>query len=151
MPSPAPPAEPKEPQPLLSEPHIPSKIAPEAVIRRPMLTQPPIEGNLDCRAWPFHSELCFDIATFRLQPELAQSFNLLRGASTRPHLLRGELLPIMFLIDAFLLHNLYPLQHWTQRRRVLLEALFKMSEGFFFGSHHLIMATLLEQATSSQG
>ena len=43
-----------------------------------MLTQPPIEGNLDCRARPFHSELCFDIATFRLQPELAQSFNLLR-------------------------------------------------------------------------
>ena len=184
-----------------------------------MLTQPPIEGNLDCRARPFHSELCFDIATFRLQPELAQSFNLLRryhmehlltprdffypriamdfyqsmttkqvrnptlihftidgrhgilgarhiaealqipyepshfddfrawtgpielemvhilsrGASTRPHLLRGELPPIMFLIDAFLRHNLYPLQHWTQRRGVLLEALFKMSEGYFFG------------------
>ncbi|RVW45735.1 hypothetical protein CK203_095003 [Vitis vinifera] len=38
----------------------------------------------------------------------------------------GELPPIMFLIDAFLRHNLYPLQHWTQRRGVLLEALFKM-------------------------
>ncbi|RVW29380.1 hypothetical protein CK203_108778 [Vitis vinifera] len=25
-----------------------------------MLTQPPIEGNLDCRARSFHSELCFD-------------------------------------------------------------------------------------------
>nr|CAN69774.1 hypothetical protein VITISV_027582 [Vitis vinifera] len=68
---------------------------------------------------------------------------LSRGASTRPHLLRGELLPIMFLIDAFLRHNLYPLQHWTQRRGVLLETLFKMSEGYFFGPHHLIMATLL--------
>ncbi|RVW12695.1 hypothetical protein CK203_115031 [Vitis vinifera] len=33
-------------------------------IRRPMLTQPPIEGNLDCRARQFHSELCFDIAAF---------------------------------------------------------------------------------------
>ena len=43
-----------------------------------MLTQPPIEGNLDCRTRSFHSELGFDIATFRLQPELAQSFNLLR-------------------------------------------------------------------------
>ncbi|RVW27015.1 hypothetical protein CK203_100483 [Vitis vinifera] len=43
-----------------------------------MLTQPPIEGNLDCRTRQFHSELCFDIATFRLQPELAQTFNLLR-------------------------------------------------------------------------
>ncbi|RVW84007.1 hypothetical protein CK203_047292 [Vitis vinifera] len=33
--------------------------------------------------------------------------------------------------------------HWTQRRGILLEALYKMSEGFFFGPHHLIMAALL--------
>ncbi|RVW13735.1 hypothetical protein CK203_087202 [Vitis vinifera] len=195
VPSPAPQAKPQEPQQPLPEPQIPAEIAPEEVIRRPMLTQPPIEGNLDCRARPFHSELCFDIATFRLQPELAQSFNLLRryhmehlltprdffypriamdfyqsmttkqvrdptlinftidgrhdilgarhiaealqipyepshfddfrawtshtelemvhtlsrGAATRSHPLRGELPPIMFLIDAFLRHNLYPL------------------------------------------
>ena len=162
-----------------------------------MLTQPLIEGNLDCRARSFHSELCFDIAAFRVRPELTQSFNLLRryhmehlltlrdffyprvamdfyqsmttnqvrdptlihftidgrhgilgarhidealqipyeptqfdnfrawtnltelemvrtisrGAANRSHLLRGELPPIMFLIDAFLRHNLYPLQH----------------------------------------
>ncbi|RVW25088.1 hypothetical protein CK203_115317 [Vitis vinifera] len=68
---------------------------------------------------------------------------LSRGATNRSHLLRGELPPIMFLIDAFLRHNLYPLQHWTQRRGVLLEALYKMSEGFFFGPHHLILAALL--------
>ena len=43
-----------------------------------MLTQPPIEGNLDCRARPFHSELCFDTTPFQLQPELADSFHLLR-------------------------------------------------------------------------
>ena len=42
-----------------------------------MLTQPPIEGNLDCRARSFHSELCFDTTTFQLRPELAQSFRLL--------------------------------------------------------------------------
>ncbi|RVW18677.1 hypothetical protein CK203_102665 [Vitis vinifera] len=35
-----------------------------------MLPQPPIEGNLDCRARPFHSELCFDIAAFRVRPSL---------------------------------------------------------------------------------
>ncbi|RVW64080.1 hypothetical protein CK203_051111 [Vitis vinifera] len=196
VPSSAPPAEPQEPQPPLPEPQIPSEIAPEAVIRRPMLMQPPIEGNLDCRAQPFHFELCFDIATFQLRPELTDSFRLLRryhmeqllaprdffyprvamdfyqsmttkqvrdptlihftidgrhgilgarhiaealhipyepthfedfrvwtsptelemvhtlskGASTRPHLLRGELPPSMFLIDAFLRHNIYPLQ-----------------------------------------
>nr|CAN62613.1 hypothetical protein VITISV_006462 [Vitis vinifera] len=229
VPSPAPPVEPEKPQPPLPEPQIPSEISPEAVIRRPMLTQPPIEGNLDCKSRPFHSELCFDTTTFQLRPELAQSFHLLRryhmerlltprdffyprvamdfyqsmttnqvrdptlihftidgrhgilgarhiaealqipyepthfedfrvwtsptelemvhilsrGASTRPHLLRGELPLIMFLIDSFLCHNLYPLQHWTQRRGVLLEALFKISEGYFFGPHHLIMAALL--------
>ncbi|RVX05665.1 hypothetical protein CK203_027258 [Vitis vinifera] len=33
--------------------------------------------------------------------------------------------------------------HWTQRREVLLEALFKISEGYFFNPHHLIMVALL--------
>nr|CAN81598.1 hypothetical protein VITISV_029174 [Vitis vinifera] len=229
VPSTAPQEKSQEPQAPLLEPQIPSETALEEVIRRPMLPQPPIEGNLDCRVRPFHSELCFDIAAFRVRPELAQTFNLLRryhmehlltqrdffypriamdfyqsmttnqvrdptlihftidgrhgilgarhiaealqipyeptqfdnfrawanptelemvrtlsrGAANRSHLLRGELPPIMFLIDAFLHHNLYPLQHWTQRRGVLLEALYKMSEGFFFGPHHLILAALL--------
>ncbi|RVW12301.1 hypothetical protein CK203_104215 [Vitis vinifera] len=30
-------------------------------------------------------------------------------------------------------------QHWVQRRGVLLEALYRISEGYFFGPHHLIM------------
>ncbi|RVW67213.1 Retrovirus-related Pol polyprotein from transposon 297 [Vitis vinifera] len=193
----------------IQNPKFPSGIASEVLIRCPMLTQPPIEGNLDCRARPFHSELCFDTATFKLRPELVDSFHLLRRyrmehlltqeissiqsshgfyqsmtlsrsspysrglhipyepshfedyrawtspsqlemvhilsrrASTNPHLLRRELPPSMFLIDALLHHNIYPLQHWTQRRGVLLEALFRISEGYFFGPHHLIMATLL--------
>ena len=54
--------------------------------------------------------------------ELEMVHTLSRGASIHSHLLRGELPPIMFLIDAFLRHNLYPLQHWTQRREILLEA-----------------------------
>ena len=49
----------------------------------------------------------------------------------------------MFFIDALLCHNIFPLQHWMQMRGVLLEALFRISKGFFFGSHHLIMAVLL--------
>ena len=43
-----------------------------------MFIQPPIEGNLDYRARPFHSELCFDTATFQLRPELVDSFRLMR-------------------------------------------------------------------------
>ncbi|RVW72386.1 hypothetical protein CK203_056239 [Vitis vinifera] len=49
----------------------------------------------------------------------------------------------MFFIDALLRHNIFPLQHWVQRRGVLLEALFRISKGYFFGPHHLIMAALL--------
>ncbi|RVW19175.1 hypothetical protein CK203_093876 [Vitis vinifera] len=34
-------------------------------------------------------------------------------------------------------------EHWTKEGEFSLEALYKMSEGFFFGPHHLIMAALL--------
>ncbi|RVW76939.1 hypothetical protein CK203_055567 [Vitis vinifera] len=73
-----PPAELQKHQPPLSKSQIPSRIATEVLIRCPMLTQPPIEGNLDCRARPFHSKLCFDTTTFKLRSELADSFHLLR-------------------------------------------------------------------------
>nr|CAN79586.1 hypothetical protein VITISV_009563 [Vitis vinifera] len=211
-------SEPQPPQPPLDS-QIPSGMTLEMIIRRPMLTQPPIEGNLDCRARPFHSKLCFDMAAFRLQPQLRDSFHLLRrdffyprvamdfyqsmtthhvrdptvihftidgrhgilgarhiaealripyeparpedyrvwtnpspsdivrilsrGASTGQYLQRKELPPSMFFIDALLRHNIFPLQHWVQRRGALLEALYRISEGFFFGPHHLIMAALL--------
>ncbi|RVW82875.1 hypothetical protein CK203_038326 [Vitis vinifera] len=65
---------------------------------------------------------------------------LSRGAANRSHLLRGELPPVMFLIDAFLRHNIYPLQHWTKEGEFLKP--YKMSEGFFFGPHHLMAALL---------
>ncbi|RVW33134.1 hypothetical protein CK203_094848 [Vitis vinifera] len=89
---------------------------------------------------PSHFE---DYRVWTSPSQLEMVHILSRGASTNPHLLRGELPPSMFLIDALLRHNIYPLQHWTQRRGVLLEALFKISEGYFFGPHHLIMAALL--------
>ncbi|WKA03372.1 hypothetical protein VitviT2T_021485 [Vitis vinifera] len=223
------PQPPQPPQPPPTDSQIPSGMTPEMIIKRPMLTQPPIEGNLDCRARPFHSELCFDVTAFRLQPQLRDSFHLLRryhmeqlltprdffyprvpmdfyqsmtthhvrdptvihftidghhgilgarhiaealripykptrlenyrvwtnpspsdivrilsrGASTSQYLQRKELPPSMFFINALLRHNIFPLQHWVQRRGALLEALYRISEGFFFGPHHLIMAALL--------
>ena len=39
---------------------FPSNMSSESIIRCPMLTAPPIEGNLDCKVRPFHSELYFD-------------------------------------------------------------------------------------------
>ena len=56
---------PQQPQPPAIESQIPFGMTLEAIIKRPMVTQPPLEGNLDCRARPFHSELCFDMETFR--------------------------------------------------------------------------------------
>ncbi|RVW64912.1 hypothetical protein CK203_041898 [Vitis vinifera] len=43
----------------------PSNMSPEAIIKRPMVTAPPIKGNSDCRARPFHSELYFDLEVMR--------------------------------------------------------------------------------------
>ncbi|RVW62937.1 hypothetical protein CK203_062860 [Vitis vinifera] len=65
---------------------------------------------------------------------------LSRGAFHMPVSVGEELPSSMFFIDALLRHNIFPLQHWVQRRGVLLEALFRIFEGFFFGPHHLIMA-----------
>ena len=56
---------PPQPQSPATKSQIPSWMTLEAIIRRPMVTQQPIEGNLDCRARPFHSKLCFDIETFK--------------------------------------------------------------------------------------
>ena len=38
---------------------------PQAIIKRPMVTVLPIEGNSDCRARLFHSELYFNIEDMR--------------------------------------------------------------------------------------
>ena len=55
-----------------------SGIAPEAIIKGPMVTAPSIEGNSDCRARPFHSELYFDNEAMRQQSDLKDSFGLLQ-------------------------------------------------------------------------
>ncbi|RVW64048.1 hypothetical protein CK203_051103 [Vitis vinifera] len=68
---------------------------------------------------------------------------LSRGTSTASVLTRRELPSGMLLIDVLLRANLFPLQHKVQRRGAILEALFRISEGYFFGPHHLIMTSLL--------
>ena len=49
----------------------------------------------------------------------------------------------MLLVDVVLRTNLFPLQHRVQRQGAILEALFRISEGNYFGPHHFIMASLL--------
>ncbi|RVW21573.1 hypothetical protein CK203_115647 [Vitis vinifera] len=53
----------------------PSDIVLEAIIKRPMVTQLPIEDNTDCRARPFHFELYFDIEDMEFfYPRVAMDF-----------------------------------------------------------------------------
>ena len=69
---------PPQPQPSTIESQIPVEMTPEGIIRRPMVTQPSIAGNLDFQARSFHSELCFDRETFKHQSEPRDSFHLLQ-------------------------------------------------------------------------
>ena len=63
--------------------------------------------------------------------------------STDSILLLKKLPPGMFLVDVVLRSNLFPLQHLVQRRKAILDAVFCISEGFYFGPHHLIMASFV--------
>ena len=67
---------------------------------------------------------------------------LSRVTSSDSIFLQNELPPGMLLIDVVLCSNLFPLQHSVKRRGNILDTLFRISEGFYFGSHHLIMASL---------
>ena len=49
----------------------------------------------------------------------------------------------MLLVDVLLRSNIFPLQHLVQRQGAILDMLFRISEGFYFEPHHLIMAALL--------
>ncbi|RVW33449.1 hypothetical protein CK203_098858 [Vitis vinifera] len=49
----------------------------------------------------------------------------------------------ILLVDVVLLSNLFPFQHSIHRRGAILDALFRISEGFYFGPHHLIMVSLI--------
>ena len=68
---------------------------------------------------------------------------LSRGTSSQRTIFRMELPLGMLLVDVVHRTNLFPLQHTVQRRGAILEALFRISEGYYFGPHHLIMAALL--------
>ena len=57
-------------------------------------------------------------------------------------LFRRQLSPSLLLIDHVLRSNLFPLQHLVQRRGAILEALYRISEGFWFNPAELIMTSL---------
>lgn len=86
-----------------------------------------------------------DLTSFRhwsAYTELEQVQALSRGRVSGKIIMRRELPSRMLLIDLVLRTNLFPLQHRVQRRGAILDALYRISEGFYLGPQHLIMASL---------
>ena len=69
--------------------------------------------------------------------------SLSRNTTASSILVRRHLPPYMLLTDHILWANLFPLQHYLEHRGAILEALYRISEGFWFNSAELIMTTLL--------
>ena len=68
---------------------------------------------------------------------------LAQDTTAGPVLFRRQLPPQMLLIDHLLRTSLFPLQHYVQRRGSILEALYRISEGFWFNPSELVMTSLL--------
>ena len=68
---------------------------------------------------------------------------LARDTAVGPILFRRQLPPQMLLVDHVLRTSLFPLQHYVQRRGAILEALYRISKGFWFSSSELVMTSLL--------
>ena len=68
---------------------------------------------------------------------------LARDITAGPVLFRRQLPPQMLLIDHLLRTSLFPLQHYVQQKGAILEALYRISEGYWFSSSELVMTSLL--------
>ena len=68
---------------------------------------------------------------------------LARDTTAGPVLFRIQLPPQMLLVDHLLRTSLFPLQHYVQHRRAILEDLYRISEGFWFSPSELVMTALL--------
>ena len=62
--------------------------------------------------------------------------------SVSPILFQRQLPSGMLFMDHVLWSNLFPFQHLVQRRGSILEALYRISEGFWFSPPKLIMTSL---------
>ena len=67
---------------------------------------------------------------------------LSRDTTVGPILFRRQLPPSMLLIDHILRAILFPLHHIVQRKGAILEALYRISEGFWFSPAELILTSL---------
>ena len=91
---------------------------------------PIVLANLvDYRLWPY--------------PWPREMVRLLSRDATTGSILSWRQLPLsMLLINHILRSNLFPLQHILQRKGAILEALYRISEGFGFSPDELFMNSL---------
>ena len=89
-----------------------------------------LANSADYRQWPHPSPR-----------EIIRSLS--RNTAAWSILVRRQLPPHMLLTDHILRSNLFPLQHYLQRRGAILEALYRISKGFWFNPIELIMTALL--------
>ena len=68
---------------------------------------------------------------------------LTRDTTVGPVLFRRQLPPQMLLVDHLFRTSLFPLQHYVQRRRAILEALYRILEGYWFSPSELVMTSLM--------
>ena len=78
------------------------------------------------------------------QPSQREMVRSLAGDTTaRLILFHWQLSPHMLLVDHVLRTSLFPLQHYVQHRGAILEALYRISKGFWFSPSELVMTELL--------
>ena len=78
------------------------------------------------------------------QPSQREMVRCLAQDTTVGPVLFHRQLPLqMLLVDHLLRTSLFPFQHYVQRRGAILEALYRISEGFWFSSSELVMTALL--------
>ena len=66
-----------------------------------------------------------------------------RDTTAGPVLFRRHLPPQMLLIDHLFRTSLFPLQHYVHRRGSILEALYRISERYWFSPFELVMTSLM--------
>ena len=108
--------------------------------RRGVLRAADISAALGLRILPANAEGYRDWA-HPTQREMVRS--LARDTTAGPILFRRQLPPQMLLIDHLLRTSLFPLQHYVQRRGAILEALYQISEGYWFSPSKLVMTSLM--------
>ena len=89
-----------------------------------------LANSVDYRQWPHPSPR--EMVHSRSRNTVAGSILVWR-----------QLPPHMLLTYQILRSNLFPLQHYLQRKGAILEALYQISEGFWFNPAELIMTALL--------